>query len=162
MQISKGVEWAAHACALLTVLPEKKGLRAEAIATYLDVPGAYMAKQMQALRRGGVVASVRGQRGGYCLTRAASDISLWDVTAAIEGHAPAFRCTEIRQQGPCGSDASRCTRPCAIAAAFHGAERAFREHLSRTSIADIAVRVLADAPPEQMEAILAWTQENAH
>ena len=92
MQISKGVEWAAHAASLMCGLPPDKGLRAEALARYHDVPGAYMAKQMQALSKAGIVQSARGKHGGYRLAKPADEITLWDIFAAIEGRTPAFTC----------------------------------------------------------------------
>ena len=45
MRIGEGVEWAAHACVLLSALPEGTGLPAAAIAAYHDVPPAYLAKE---------------------------------------------------------------------------------------------------------------------
>jgi Rrf2 family protein len=88
MKIASGVEWAAHACALLAMLPKGASLSAEALANYHDVPPAYMAKQMQALRRAGLIVSQRGAVGGYRLAATPNDINLWDITEAIEGSAP--------------------------------------------------------------------------
>ena len=93
MQISRGVEWAAHAASLLATLPEGMGLRAEALAQYHGVPQAYMAKQMQALSKAGLVHTSRGRQGGYRLAKPAEEITLWDIMAAIEGKSPAFTCT---------------------------------------------------------------------
>ena len=159
MQLSKGVEWSVHACVLLAALPEDKGLSAEALARYHDVPGAYMAKQMQALSRAGLVRSMRGAGGGYRLAKAPDQITLWDITAAVEGSAPAFRCSEVRQNGPCGSPAERCKTPCPIAASFHAAEKAFRDILSNVTIADIALRVVETSPPEHTTNIFNWIGE---
>lgn len=161
MQISKGVEWAAHACALMCALPPGRGLKAEALARFHDVPGAYMAKQMQALSRAGLVHSARGKQGGYRLARSAEQISLWDIMSAIEGRTPAFTCTEIRQNGPCGARPEECVRKCAIAAAFHAAEAAFRKHLEATTLAEIAVGVVAESPTEHLRDVSEWLQREA-
>ena len=69
MQLGKGVEWTTHICTVLALLPEGKGLSVDALADLFEVPAAYLAKQMQLLRRAGVVRSVRGNRGGYRLGR---------------------------------------------------------------------------------------------
>lgn len=101
MQIGRGVEWASHACVLLCAVPPDSGLPAAAIAEYFDVPPQYMAKHLQLLAAAGLVTSHRGRKGGYRLARPANDISLWDIMVAVEGGAPAFRCRNIRQNGPC-------------------------------------------------------------
>ncbi|SIN63778.1 transcriptional regulator, BadM/Rrf2 family [Parasphingorhabdus marina DSM 22363] len=161
MQISKGVEWAVHAAALLNGLPAGRGLKAEALARYHGVPAPYMAKQMQALSKAGITRSSRGAHGGYRLARPADQISLWDITAAVDGKGPAFRCTEIRQNGPCGLKPKDCKKACQIAAAFAAAERAFRESLAVISLADIAGQVVDDASPEHLTAIMQWLGKEA-
>lgn len=156
LQISKGVEWAVHAAVMLIALPEGRGLKAEALARYHEVPTAYMAKQLQALSKAGIVQSSRGAHGGYRLAKPATEISLWDITAAIEGFAPAFRCTEIRQNGPCGLKRKDCKSPCQIAAAFAVAERAFRDSLKTVTLADLATRFVQDTRPEHLTDVGNW------
>lgn len=158
MQISKGVEWAAHAAVMMIALPDGRGLKAEALARYHEVPTAYMAKQLQALSKAGIVQSSRGAHGGYRLAKPATDISLWDITAAIEGHAPAFRCTEIRQNGPCGLKTKDCKNPCQIASAFALAERAFRDSLKSVSLADLGAQVLQNSRPEHLSDVGNWLE----
>ena len=53
MKIGKGVEWAAHTCALLALLPAGATLPGDALADFLGVPTPYLAKQLQALGRAG-------------------------------------------------------------------------------------------------------------
>lgn len=161
MQISKGVEWAAHAAAMMIALPEGRGLKAEALARYHEVPTAYMAKQLQALSKAGIIQSSRGAHGGYRLAKPATDITLWDITAAIEGYAPAFRCTEIRQNGPCGLKRKDCKSPCQIAAAFAMAERAFRDSLKAVSLTDLGLQVVRDSTPEHLADVMGWLNGEA-
>ncbi len=161
MQISKGVEWAVHAASLLNGLPVGRGLKAEAMARYHDVPAAYMAKQLQALSKAGITKSSRGAHGGYRLAKPADQISLWDITAAVDGKGPAFRCTEIRQNGPCGLKPKDCKQACQIAAAFAAAEQAFRDSLAAISLADIAGQVVNDAQPDHLLAIMNWLNAEA-
>ncbi|MEH6701718.1 RrF2 family transcriptional regulator [Parasphingorhabdus sp.] len=156
MQISKGVEWAAHAAVMMIALPEGRGLKAEALARYHEVPTAYMAKQLQALSKAGIVQSSRGAHGGYRLARPATDITLWDITAAIEGHGPVFRCTEIRQNGPCGLKRKDCKNPCQIASAFAVAERAFRDSLKTVTLADLGMQVLQGSRPGHLSDVGNW------
>ncbi|BAU49015.1 transcriptional regulator [Sulfurifustis variabilis] len=48
---------------------------------------SYLEQLFAYLRRGGLVQGVRGPGGGYILTRPASDISLADIVAAVDGPA---------------------------------------------------------------------------
>lgn len=161
MQISKGVEWAAHAATLMIGLPEGRGLKAEALARYHDVPTAYMAKQLQALSKAGIVHTSRGKHGGYRLAKLATEISLWDITAAVEGTGPAFRCTEIRQNGPCGLKRKDCKSPCQIAASFATAEAAFRDTLKGITLADLGIQVLQEATQEHLLDVSKWLGDEA-
>ena len=43
MQLGKGVEWCTHICGMLVLVPEGKGLSAEALADFFEVPSAYLA-----------------------------------------------------------------------------------------------------------------------
>jgi len=159
MQISKGVEWAVHAASLMSALPENQGLKAETLASFHGVPKAYMAKQLQALSKAGLVRTSRGAHGGYRLAMPASDISLWDITVAIEGNKSAFRCTEIRQNGPCALKPKDCSRACPIAAAFMAAEKAFRDSLASVSLAAIGSQVMAESTPDHLLQMANWLNE---
>ena len=159
MKMSEGVEWTAHACVLLSALPPGVGLPANALAEFHSLAPAYMAKHMQALARAGVVESVRGARGGYRLARPASTITLWDILEAIEGEAPAFRCSEIRQQGPCHDPPGDFRRPCEIHAAFNRADLAWRAELKSTTIAGIAADVARKTSPQRRAQLTQWFQD---
>ena len=156
MRMGKGVEWAVHACAMLAPLPPGHGLSLAALAEFHGVPLAYMAKQLQALSRAGLVSTRPGRTGGYRLARAPAAISLWDVVAAIDGPEPAFRCTEIRQKGPCAIPRRDCVRACPIAAAFAGAEQAWRAALKAVSLADIVRAVAQDGSGARLAALAGW------
>lgn len=161
MQLSKGVEWACHAAALMSAMPEGRTLRAEALAKYHGVPAAYMAKQLQAMSKAGLVHSARGAKGGYRLAVSPANINLWDITRAIEGSKPAFRCSEIRQNGPCPARKDACDTPCPIAASFQMAEMAYRDALRNISLIDIGVKVMDGKTPEEMARVMAWIMEHS-
>jgi Rrf2 family protein len=145
MRISDGVEWAIHLCGVLAAAPEGRGLPSAKLAEFHDLPPAYLAKHLQALSRAGIVTADRGVRGGYRLGRAPSKISLLDIVFAIEGVQPAFRCTEIRQRGPCPAPPSACRKACAIARAFLAAEAAWRQALAGVTVADMNTAAVAES-----------------
>ena len=161
MKIGKGVEWAAHTCALLALLPPGAALPGEALADFLGVPPPYLAKQLQALSRAGIVTAKRGAAGGYRLARPPETLSLWDVTAAIEGTTPSFRCTEVRRSGPCGASRAECSGPCPIAAAFQRAEAGYRQALAAVPLTDVIAGVARDATPARRQRIREWIEQNA-
>jgi Rrf2 family protein len=159
MRISEGVEWAIHCCALLAVLPPGTALPASRLAEYHEVPGAYLAKHLQALARAGLLEAGQGPRGGYRLARPAADVTLLEIVEAVEGAAPAFRCTEIRQRGPAAVGPRGYVKPCGIARAMWRAEEAWRGSLRETTIADILTGLVGDIDPKSAAKAAAWFQE---
>jgi Rrf2 family transcriptional regulator, iron-sulfur cluster assembly transcription factor len=61
---------------------------------------SYLEQLFAYLRRGGLVQGVRGPGGGYILTRPASDISLADIVAAVDGAEEAPRRTLGQEHSP--------------------------------------------------------------
>jgi len=154
MKMSAGVEWAIHCC---VVLSQAEGpVPAQRLAEFHGVSRTYLAKHLQQLSRAGLVVSTEGRVGGYTLTRAASGISVLDVVLAIEGGEPAFRCTEIRQNGPLPAGPAQCKRPCGVARAMYAAEDAWRASLAGVSIADLAATVEKDNGRQTFVRLRGW------
>jgi Rrf2 family protein len=65
------------------------------LAQYYDLPAAYLAKQLQALVKAGVLAATTGPRGGFRLARPASEITLLQVVEAVDGASSPYECREI-------------------------------------------------------------------
>jgi Rrf2 family protein len=162
MKLSSGVEWALHACALLALAPSEKTLEAARLAEFHELPPAYLAKHLQSLARAGIIDAAYGRNGGYRLAKPPEAITLLAIVTAIEGDAPAFRCTEIRRNGPCGGLPDECyLRPCAFAADMWQAERAWRDRLDSVSLADVTKRMLREITPEERRRGRAWLTTNA-
>jgi Rrf2 family protein len=159
MRLSDGVEWGVHACTVLATLPPDAALPAAKLAEYHGVPGAYLAKHLQALVRAGVLETVKGAKGGYRLARPATEITLLDVVEALDGEDPAFRCTEIRKRGPVALPARDYTKLCGINRAFLRADEAWRGELRSTTIADMLMGVLRDVPRAGIEKGARWLQQ---
>ena len=161
MRLGEGTEWAIHCCSVLAVLPPDAALPAARLAEYHEVPPAYLAKHLQALREAGIVASTAGRHGGYRLARPPDQITLLDVVLALEGSQRAFRCTEIRRCGPSAVAARHYSDLCGIAAAMHEAEDAWRESLRSRTIADMVLEAVQNAPPESLRRGATWIQSVA-
>lgn len=156
MKLGDGVEWALHCCTVLGALPPDQAVPSSVLAEFHGVPSAYLAKQMQALSRRGIVESVPGRNGGYRLARQPTEITILDVVIAIDGPEPAFRCTEIRQQGPSAVSPSSYVKPCGIAAAMWRAEEKFRNELSGTTVGDLVAELETGVNPEQTKKAYLW------
>ncbi|MEU2658306.1 Rrf2 family transcriptional regulator [Streptomyces sp. NPDC007325] len=154
MKLSGGVEWALHCCVVLTAASEP--VPAARLAALHDVSPSYLAKQLQALSRAGLVHAVQGKTGGYALTRPAAEITLLDVVRAVDGASPAFICTEIRQRGPLATPPEQCVKQCPVARAMGAADAAWRASLDGVTIADLAASVEADSGPDALPAVGAW------
>jgi Rrf2 family protein len=136
MKLSDGVEQAIHSVTMLAGLSADGVLAASALAEFHGVSTSYLLKHLQALSGAGILKTVPGPKGGYRLARQPAEITLLDILLAVDGPEPAFRCNEIRQRGP-NPIPEKPTKPCGIASAMLRAERAYRDELRRTTIADI-------------------------
>ncbi len=150
------MEWAVHSCVLLACMPPGKALPAARLAEYHGVPPAYLAKHLQQLSGARILEATKGRVGGYRLARPATDITLLDVVEAIEGSAPAFRCTEIRRRGPCAAEPSRYPSTCGVASAMARAEAAWRDELRGTTVADLVTTTVLEAPVEVQLRSVGW------
>lgn len=154
MKMSGGVEWAIHCCVVLSQAEEP--VPAQRLAEFHGISRTYLAKHLQQLSRAGLVSSTEGRVGGYALTRPADRITVLDVVLAIEGREPAFRCTEIRQNGPLPASPQACKKACGVARAMHAAEQAWRTALEGVTIADLAASVEADAGADTFVRVREW------
>jgi Rrf2 family protein len=154
MKMSGGVEWAVHCC---VVLSQAEGpVPTQRLAEFHGISRTYLAKHLQLLSRAGLVSSTEGRVGGYLLTRPADEITVLDVVLAIEGPEPAFRCTEIRQNGPLPASPAACKRPCGVNRVMQSAEQAWRAALREVTIADLAATVQKDAGPQTFTRVREW------
>jgi Rrf2 family protein len=136
VKLSAGVEWALHCCVVLSQADHP--VPSARLADLHGVSKTYLAKHLQLLARAGIAEPSEGRDGGYALLRDASRITVLDVVQAIDGGQPAFRCTEIRQQGELALPPEECRAPCGIAKVMATAEGAWRASLAKTTIADLA------------------------
>ncbi len=152
--MSAGVEWALHCCVVISQAEEP--VPAARLATFHEVSRTYLAKNLQALSRAGLVRTTEGRDGGYELTRSASKISVLDVVQAVDGAEPAFRCTEIRRRGPLPATREMCRRPCGISRVMATAEQAWRDSLASVSVAALAADLDASTGGTGLEGLRGW------
>jgi Rrf2 family protein len=136
VKLSAGVEWAVHCCVVLSQADQP--VPSARLAELHGVSRTYLAKHLQALARAGIAQPTEGRDGGYVLMRSPSAVTVLEVVQAIDGPEPAFRCTEIRQQGELAAPPEQCRTMCGVARVMADAERAWRTTLAGTTIADLA------------------------
>ncbi|HVS52336.1 MAG TPA: Rrf2 family transcriptional regulator [Opitutaceae bacterium] len=87
MKISVKVDYACRVMAELARLHGSGGLaQIEQLARAEAVPANFLAQILLKLRDHGLIASRRGNQGGYTLARPPEEISLHDILVAVEGH----------------------------------------------------------------------------
>ena len=161
MRLSEGVEWAAHSCTILAALPEGAVRGPAELAAFFEVPKAYLAKQLQALSKAGIVSGTRGPAGGYRLARTPDKITLRDIVTAVEGPGACFRCQEIRRRGPTGQPRRCYPQPCGIARAMWAAERVYLAELGKITLARLIAEAEGEVSPEQQAATKRWLERVA-
>jgi Rrf2 family transcriptional regulator, cysteine metabolism repressor len=92
------------------------------LARRRDVPVQFLEQLFAVLRRGGVISSQRGVKGGYRFAREPSTITVLEVVELLDG--------------PIGRDAQ---------GVFDQAAEAARKVLGETTIADVLEREMRDA-----------------
>lgn len=139
--MGQGVEWALHCCVNMSWAPGGEAVNSARLADLYQLPAPYLNKQLQSLVRAGILSSVSGPRGGFQLARPADKITVLDVVLAIEGLEPAFRCDSIVASAPGADPGEDYVRSCLVSQTMRQAELAWRQTLSRQTIAGIAASV---------------------
>ena len=152
MKLGEGVEAAIHCAAMLAGVDGEATMPASAMAEAFGLSPSYLLKHLNMLTASGILESVSGPAGGYRLAQPAERITLLDIVLAIEGREPAFRCAEIRRNGPVRLDPSAYLKPCGINAAMLKAERAYRAALAEAKLSDIVAEYMSDADPRSVAA----------
>jgi Rrf2 family cysteine metabolism transcriptional repressor len=79
------VEYALRAVVDLASRTGEGAIQSREIATRQGIPESYLDQLLSALRRAGLVRSIRGASGGYTLGRAAHLITVGDIIRAFDG-----------------------------------------------------------------------------
>jgi Rrf2 family nitric oxide-sensitive transcriptional repressor len=110
------------------------------LAADLGLSRNHLSKIIQHLARAGLIDTRRGGGGGAVLARPAAQIRLGQIIRLLEDGQPLVECF--------GADGGACSivARCRLKARLRSAEAAFLADLDRSTLADIALSPLADAP----------------
>ncbi|MFI9555703.1 RrF2 family transcriptional regulator [Nonomuraea endophytica] len=143
MKLPVSTEWVLHCATTLAQLEPGASASTTQLALYFDLPVPYLAKQLKALVKAGLLTASTGPRGGFRLARGPAEITLLQVVEAVDGTSSPYECREIRQRGRGALPPEECRTPCVLAAKMAEAHQAWRRTLAATTLADI----LTDIPP---------------
>jgi Rrf2 family protein len=101
------------------------------IANEMALPRTFTPQILGLLQRAGLAEARAGRGGGYRLSRDPAAITVLQIVEAAEGSLRTDRCA--LRDGPCRWDAA-----CAIHPTWVAVSEAVREHLSATTLADLA------------------------
>jgi len=124
-----------HAIQALTCLADKNSGRGgfiQDIAECSGVPRPYLAKILRRLNEAGIVKSKRGYRGGIWLARDPEEVSLLEISKAIDGEEFFSSC--LLGSAFCGDD-----RDCPTHKFWKVARKGIQQELATTTLADVVV-----------------------
>ena len=99
------------------------------IAGRRNIPERFLLQVMGALKRAGLVESVRGKAGGYLLGKTPTEITFYDVYAAMENS---------NQELPCATLTTSCLKTssnCSLARVWIDANERLRNQLDSVNLA---------------------------
>ena len=122
-----------YAVRALRCLEEPGGhpILVETIADYTGIPRSYLSKLVHRLAKQGLVVARRGHHGGVVLAKPAGDITLEDLSVAIDGTAWRNRCL----LGLLGCSEET---PCVLHEYWGGMRADILARLSQVTLADMA------------------------
>lgn len=120
--ISQTVEYALRAVVSLAHEHGRPCTAAE-LAEVTKVPSTYLSKVMWGLVRNGLVHSQRGPGGGFILAREPDEITIWDITDAVDP-VPRIRSCPLGIKSHSGQ---LCPLHSRLDQAMAGVEKIFRE-----------------------------------
>lgn len=134
MRIPMKVDYGVRALVDLAGQPDgHRPVRTADIAGRQGIPEPYLDQVLTTLNKFGLITSRRGPQGGHVLARPASDITLDEVVATLDGRNPPLECID---------DATECALSgcCAQRDIWRDVEDAIHAVLITTTIADLAER----------------------
>ncbi len=119
---------------LLSLMAQSEGKQftARSLAAATGLPLPMVGKILSGLSRAGVLASQRGNRGGYHLARSAENLSVAEVLTALEGPIGLTACT-VADHAACEQEAT-----CSVQGVWSRISRVIEEALGAVSLAEVS------------------------
>jgi Rrf2 family protein len=133
---------------------EPEPISLAAIADAEGLPLAYLEHLVARLRRAELVESRRGAHGGYTLARAAGDITMAEVVAALEGEIAPIECISADADGTlvCARDGEPGHEPCPTKLLWTRVQGSIVRTLTEMTLADLVRPFIAPTKREKLTA----------
>jgi Rrf2 family protein len=145
LRLSKKADYGLMAIHYIAFHQHHGVVNAKRIAEDLGIPAELLAKILQRLAKGKLIASVNGPKGGYVLAREPGEIRISEVLGAIEGPLGLVSCYRTLQCPQLG----RCTIRRPILAIQTGIER----FLETMTLEEMNTLSEPAAPPRELVAL---------
>jgi Rrf2 family protein len=138
MQLTRAADYAVRVMMHMAALPPGARTSRTELAEAADCPEQFLSKVLQSLTRAGLIASHRGNTGGFEMPETHRGVSMLDVIEAIEGPMRLNLCLNAD---------FACPRQgwCAAHTVWAQAQEAMIEVLREARITDMAARMPAPA-----------------
>lgn len=110
------------------------------ISQALEIPHHFLGKVLQILSRHGIVSSQKGMKGGFHLARHPHEITLFEITNAIDGMTVFDECIF-------GFPGCRDSKPCSIHTIWKDPKESILTMLRSKSIADLSKEMKIQSTP---------------
>jgi Rrf2 family protein len=131
--ISQKAKYALRALIVLARLPAGETVQTQELAEAAAVPKRFLEQILLDLKARGLVASRRGQKGGYVLLKPAAKITFGEVLRVIDGPIAPLPCLSMTAYRRCEDCRDEAT--CEIRLVFGRAYEATRRVLDRVTLA---------------------------
>jgi Rrf2 family protein len=137
-RLSTKSSYGLRACLALACSSATQPLAVADLSRDNQIPRRYLEQILNALRHKGLVASTRGARGGYKLSRGPSSISIGEIVRAVEGEMDPILCSvpEMRSQD------CRTTTGCVSRRLCYDLETTLLRVLDGTTLEDMRLEAL--------------------
>lgn len=85
MKVTTEIQYGVRSLCDMAYNMQEGPVQARCIAERQNISSRYVEQIFQKLRKNGIIRSVRGPTGGYCLVRAPEEITVGDVIRAVDG-----------------------------------------------------------------------------
>jgi Rrf2 family protein len=131
-KLSKKTEYGILALQHMAAMDNGRVTTVKEMSENYKIPHSLLAKICQQLAKSEIISSIQGSRGGYALSRGATDISLADVMEAIEGPIHIVDCN--LDHHTCGRD-----EDCTLKTGLNTIEAQMANFLNKITLQDFAV-----------------------